>query len=119
MRLRNIQNNTEHQVGIGDIYIDGVPAIVNGHVTDKFSVIPDKPAIDIGKYKDVFYEGIKDKLMMVSSKELRAMSRSKLKTFVHSVHAGKFVNTQRAEINIIRQLIVIRDKIIKLRHIEV
>jgi len=120
MRLRNIQTNIEHQIdGTGDITIGGIPAIVNGHVTDKFSIVEARPAIDIHKYKDVFYDRIKDNLMMVTEEELLALDRKELKAYVSMVHAGNHVNVHRSEVNIIRQLLVIRDKIIKLRHIEV
>jgi hypothetical protein len=125
MRLKNVQTKKEHDVKYegDDIYLDGVPAIINGKVTSYYEEIKrerkNKPNLDPDKYDLFSMYDVNDDIMFVEMIDLMTMDRSLLVTWVRENRAQKYINIYRAKLSIIRDILELKKKVLERNFLEV
>jgi hypothetical protein len=125
MRLKNVTTNKEHDIVYDgdDIYLDGVPAIINGKVTSYYEEIKrtrrNTRDLDPDKYDLFSMYDVDDNVMFADIKELMAMDRGLLVRWVRENRAQKYINIYRAKLSIIKDILDLKKKVLERNFIEV
>lgn len=125
LRLINIQTKKEYDVNYDgdDVYLDGVPAIVNGKITSYHEEIKrtrkNKPDLDPEKYDLFSMYDVNDDIMFVEINDLMTMDRDLLIAWVKENGAHKYINIYRAKLSIIKDILELKKKVLERNFIEV
>lgn len=119
MRIRNIKTGKSYKVsdGLDELYLEGLPAIINGELTVYFEEV--KTGRKRLNYINDRMFHVDDRIMLDDLDALSGVSRQELIKYVIQTGANKYINTLRANVNIIRQLRALKETIIKRSYAEV